>query len=320
MMSRDVLADFLDPPACRGDLTLGVQNLPAHSKEIVVMGGAQSLKPGDIGLQPPFCIRRSSPEAIAFAMAKWLPCPSFRSSSLRIEVSPDKATAMKRALLVILPHGRVERPLCGISINIDLIVLIALTNDPAFPLLDLRGQPRHVEVVQGLQPKLCIHSGSHGFGATDQDADLSGADIIEQALLRLGPFEVLHESDFRSWHTEPDKLIADPAVSRKSTARLDTDRAEIGKDHLYCAVQLIRLAVRSTTTVLRSLPPYATGIADQEIELVMGFVVDCRHDEAQVDRGVAAVGDHRQQNVIAGPGRRPSRISIALIRPSRICW
>jgi hypothetical protein len=49
-----------------------------------------------------------------------------------------------------LPAGRVHAALGRIGVELDLVVLVALPLDPALALLDLRGQPRHVEMVQSL--------------------------------------------------------------------------------------------------------------------------------------------------------------------------
>ena len=65
-------------------------------------------------------------------------------------------------------------------------MLIALALDPALALRDLRRQPRHVEVVERLQPELRVDARPHRVGGTDQEADLAGAHVTEQALLGLG--------------------------------------------------------------------------------------------------------------------------------------
>lgn len=70
-----VLADVTDPPGCRLDLAFGVADLPAHGEEVVFMGGAQTFKRAISASSPAFCISRSSPDAMALAMANWLACP-----------------------------------------------------------------------------------------------------------------------------------------------------------------------------------------------------------------------------------------------------
>ena len=111
-------------------------------------------------------------------------------------------------------------------------MLVALPHDAALPLLDLRRKPGHVEVVQCLQPKLRIDAGAHRIGGADQEADLAGAHVAEQALLRLRLLVVLHEGDFGRRHAHADEPVPDPAIGREAAGLLDADRAEIGEDHL----------------------------------------------------------------------------------------
>ena len=158
--------------------------------------------------------------------------------------------------LVVLPHGGVERTFGSVSEDIDLVVLVALANDPAFPLLDLRRQPWDIEMVESLEPQLCIDAGPHRLGTPDQEADLAGADIAEQPLLGLGLFIVLHKRDLRGGHAKPGQLIADKAIGREATGLLDIDRAKIGKDHLRGAGQVVGFAVRAQPSKLPVLTDF----------------------------------------------------------------
>jgi hypothetical protein len=65
----------------------------------------------------------------------------------------------------------------GVGVNFDLAVLISLPLDPSFPLLDLRRQPGHVEMVQGLEAQLHVHTCAHCVGRADQDADAAGVEL-----------------------------------------------------------------------------------------------------------------------------------------------
>ena len=129
------------------------------------------------------------------AMANWLAWPSPRSSSRRTCVAGQGRGDEAGLALVVLPHRGVERAVRGIGEDVDLVVLVALAHDPALALLDLRGQPRHVEMVQRLEPELRVDAGAHRVGGADQEADLAGIDVAEQPLLGLGLLEVLHEGD-----------------------------------------------------------------------------------------------------------------------------
>lgn len=53
--------------------------------------------------------------------------------------------------LVVLPHGRVHRAERRVGVDLDVVVLVALSLDPSLPLFDVGREPRHVEMVQGDQ-------------------------------------------------------------------------------------------------------------------------------------------------------------------------
>ena len=165
----------------------------------------------------------------------------------------------------------------------------------------------------------CDGAGAHRVRGANQEADLAGADVAEQPLLRLGLLVVLHEGNLRGRHVHADELIADPAIGREAPALLDADRAEIGEDHLRGARKLERLAVRADIGALRRFLPDAEGIRDEIVELVLGLIVIVGIDQTQVDRRMAAVGDDGKQMSSPGSGGR-SRISIALIRSSSSTW
>ena len=48
-----------------------------------------------------------------------------------------------------LPAGGVDAALGGVGVELDLVILVALALDTAFALLDLRGEPRNVEMMEG---------------------------------------------------------------------------------------------------------------------------------------------------------------------------
>src|SRR6516165_12427116 len=187
---------------------------------------------------------RASPEAMALASANWLAWWS-ASSSERMLRSPESAAAMNRALRSLVCHivASIETQ-CGVGADFDLAVLIALPFDAAFPLLDLRRQPGHVEMVQGFEAQLHVHTGAHCLGRADQDAHAPGVELVEQALLVGGALEVLHKGDLGSRYAEPYELVLDPAVSGEAAFRFDADRAEVREDQLSGAGDRKRGVVR----------------------------------------------------------------------------
>jgi hypothetical protein len=62
-------------------------------------------------------------------------------------------------------------------------MLIALPLDAALALLDLTWQPRHIEMVQRLEPLLRVYSGAHCVRRADQDPYAPRPEVGEQPLL-----------------------------------------------------------------------------------------------------------------------------------------
>ena len=198
-----------------------------------------------------------------------------------------------------LPPGRVDAALRRIGVDLDLVVLVALPLDPALALLDLRGEPGHVEMVEGFQAPLGVDAGAHGLGRSDQDSDLAPIDRIEQPLLRGGFLVVLHEGDLACRDAARDEAVANPAIGRETARLLGGHGAEVGEDHLRGAGQSISDAVRAGKTVVCGADPDLVNLVDQGVELVLRLVLMGPADEAEVDRGVTAVGDDREQDVVA---------------------
>jgi hypothetical protein len=201
--AREVLADLTDPPGRIFDIALGIADLAADGELVVLMRGAQPFEPGDVGFEP-----RLLHQALDRRTRSPWPWRTGWPALHRGPQPADRGVAGERRgdeaglALVVLPHGGVERALGGIGEDVDLVVLVALAHDAALALLDLRGQPGHVEMVQRLQPELRIDAGAHRVGRADQEADLAGANVAEQALLGLGLLEVLHEGDLGCRHAQ----------------------------------------------------------------------------------------------------------------------
>ena len=145
--------------------------------------------------RPAFWISRLSPDAIALASANWLAWLSGVFERADAAVAGERRGDEPRLALVGLPHRGVHRAQCGVGVDFDLVVLIALPLDAPFALLDLRRQPGHVEMVQRLQAQLHVDAGAHRVGRADQDAHAAGVELVEQALLVGRALEVLHEGD-----------------------------------------------------------------------------------------------------------------------------
>ena len=73
-------------------------------------------------------------------------------------------------LLNELPGVGIETPLCSIPIDLYRGVFVALAQNPPFALLNIRGTPGNIQVMQCNQFCLHIGSGTHFFGTAHQDA------------------------------------------------------------------------------------------------------------------------------------------------------
>jgi len=156
---------------------------PADVVLVVDMSGALAFQSGDLVLQS--CLLHQA----AITGGDRLGHGELVGLAADILNATDAAVAGERRgdepglALVVLPHRRVHRAQRGVGIEFDLVVLVALPLDPPFPLLDMRRQPWHIEMVQGLQALLHIDAGAHRLGRADEDADTPGVELVEQALL-----------------------------------------------------------------------------------------------------------------------------------------
>ena len=99
---------------------------------------------------------------------------------------------------------------------------------------------------------------------------------------------------------ETNELIPDPTIGREAARNLDRDRAEVREDELACTRLLEGLAVLATVGVRAGLAPDAESVRDESVELVSNFIALRRIEQAQVNRGVSAVGDDREQYIVTG--------------------
>ena len=72
---------------------------------------------------------------------------------------------------------------------------VSLADDAAFPLLNVRRPPRHIQVVQGGKPRLYVRPCAHHCSGSYEDPYLSGAHFPEQGCFLDLRLVVLHERD-----------------------------------------------------------------------------------------------------------------------------
>ncbi len=214
----DVLPDLCDAAGRKFDVAFGVADLPPHGVLVVDVGSAQPFEPGDVGFQARLQHKSRIARRDGLGHRKLVGL-----ALAHVLETADRRVARKRGrneaglALVVLPHLRVEAAFSRVGEDVDLVVLVALAHDAALALLDLRRQPGHVEVVQCLQTELSIDASPHRLRRADQEADLAGPRVAEQALLRLGLLVFLHKGDLGRGHAHANELVADPAVGREAT-------------------------------------------------------------------------------------------------------
>ena len=270
--SGEVLRDRLDPAGRVFEPLFAKADLAPDGELVVEMAVAQALEPGDFrgdaGLaHEPFVAggdRFGEGELVGLRSGVLDPADGAVAGHSRVD---EAGFAFEN-----LPAGGVDAALGRIGVELDLVVLVALPLDPALALLDLRGQPRHVEMVQGFEAPLGVDAGAHGLGRADENPDLAAIDGVEQALLRRGLLVVLHEGDLSRWHAAGDKGVLDPAIGGEATGFFGGQRAEVGKDHLRRAGQGVGNAVGAGVALVRCLFPDAMNVVDQGVELVVGLV------------------------------------------------
>ena len=131
-----------------------------------------------------------------------------------------------------LPEVSVKRSLRDISVNMDFLVAVALTDDASAALLQIARPPRAVEIMERNKPVLHIHASAHFEGTAHQDAHLSGTHLAEQFLLANLGVCFVDERDLFAWDAHSDQLAANIVVDRKRCVRF---HAVFGKLRFQCA-------------------------------------------------------------------------------------
>ena len=107
-----------------------------------------------------------------------------------------------------LPAVGVETALDRVAVDCDLRVLVALAHAAAFALLDVRGPPRTVEVMDRDAPVLDVGADPHLLGGADQNGDVPGAAGGEQAGLLGVVAGLVDEPDLLGWHATGGQQLA----------------------------------------------------------------------------------------------------------------
>jgi len=98
-----------------------------------------------------------------------------------------------------LPAVRIEAPLDDVPVDLDLRILVALAQNPAFALLDIARAPRNVNVVKRDRAGLDVRAHAHLLRRADQHAHVPGSAGGEQAALLSVVAGFVHEPHLSGW-------------------------------------------------------------------------------------------------------------------------
>ena len=131
--------------------------------------------------------------------------------------------------LQCLPDVAIEGALGDVAINLHDRVRVTLTQDASLALLNVRGPPRPVQMMQGNEPLLHIRPRAHLLSAAEKDPHLARANLLEQGQLLGIALVILDECQFVAGNAARGELGSDVIVNREPTV---FGRGEIAEDQL----------------------------------------------------------------------------------------
>ena len=114
-----------------------------------------------------------------------------------------------------LPEVRIKCPFCDITVDVNLLIHIALPNDSTASLLQIARSPWAVEIMQGNQPVLHIHTSAHFEGAAHQDTHLTSTNLCKQFLFSGLCVCVMDEGNLLWRNTTGNQLGANVIIGGK---------------------------------------------------------------------------------------------------------
>ena len=148
--SGEVLCDRLDPVGRLLESFFAEVDLASDGELVVEMAVAQALEPGDFGGDAGLAHEPLVAGGDGFGEGELVGLRAYVLDPADGAVSRHGCVDEAGFALENLPTRGVDAALGRVGVELDLLVLVALPLDPALALLDLRGQPRHVEMVQSL--------------------------------------------------------------------------------------------------------------------------------------------------------------------------
>ena len=168
--SGEVLCDRLDPVGRVFEPFFAEADLAPDGELVVEMAVAQALEPSDFGGDAGLAHEPFVAGGDGFGEGELVGLRACVLDPADGAVAGHGGVDEAGFALEDLPSRGVDAALGRVGVELDLLVLVALPLDPALALLDLRGQPRHVEMVQGFEAPLGVDAGPHGLATNRSES------------------------------------------------------------------------------------------------------------------------------------------------------
>ena len=161
----------------------GVDDLILQGVTLAQMVRLQELQPGDFDIQIHllFDIGISGAEGLDLGVGQGLLVDVLGGADRRFR-GHDLADELLLGLHQLIEVA-VEGVFRDVGEDLDFLVLVALSDDTALPLLKVGRPPRAIKVVQGDELCLDVGAGAHLLRGADEHPDLAGAGLAEEFLL-----------------------------------------------------------------------------------------------------------------------------------------
>ena len=197
-----------------------------------------------------------------------------------------------------LPHVGVEAALGDIAQDLDLVELVAGSQDAALSLFDVGGPPARVEVVHGGEAGLDVDAGSGFLGAGQKHRHRPVAARREQALSVLGAVVVVDGGDLVAGDAAALQRVGEQVIDAHSGAVGARD-AHVAEHHLQRSGSGVGVAGEMVGEgAVGVLGPDGVDMGCTGLDF--GGVALVEADETEVQGGFAAVAGDQQHVVVAG--------------------
>ena len=109
----------------------------------------------------------------------------------------------------------IERAFSYIAEDLNILVLVALTNNSSGALLQICGAPRYIKVMDGDKPFLYVSTRTHFCRRTEQNTNLTITDFIKKIGFLLFSFRIVNVCNFLRRDTPCDQLVTNIVINTK---------------------------------------------------------------------------------------------------------